>query len=113
MAVLSREAKAALVLSKAADLIEEKGWIKGAYKAENGYCALGAMQDAIGQLKGVGEASMTPACDILIKELNISTKTRWSFIPSWNDHKSRRKSHVVNALRRASKRAEKLATKNV
>jgi len=86
------------VLNKAADLIEEKGWVQEAFSNRYGYCAIGAIRECIW---GKDVPSNSPelwdgAIERLVKTV------REAHIPSWNDAEGRTKEEVIAKLREAA-----------
>lgn len=69
------------VLLNAADLIDQKGWIKGRHKSPYGYCARGAILYSRGSLY-----SKVRAIFKLRAHLTETYYDRVS-IPLWNDHR--------------------------
>jgi hypothetical protein len=84
------------VLRKAAEVIEEFGWIQGEYGgADEGYCVDGAIQCAA-----------HGAYDRFLARSLLCGYLRASWLPLWNDAPERTKDQVIAALRAAAERPE-------
>lgn len=79
------------VLIDAANLIKKKGWVKGHYETNKGFCMVGAIRMA---------AKNTPmAYDA---EMHLSRSMGTYNILAWNDHNAKSKEHVIYELRKAA-----------
>lgn len=89
------------VLRRAADLIEQEGWVQGEFGGPGvGYCALGAIRV---QYDDVPSSPCTTAIEIL----NASLPPRFKgWAPRWNDYPQRRASSVVRHLRKVARDLE-------
>lgn len=89
-----------LVLLKAADIIEERGWIQGGAMAQNGaVCAAGAIYDACG-------VTGNPAALPLYREIYARVAQElqpYANIPEWNDTTGRTQQEVTSTLRKLAK----------
>lgn len=84
------------LLLKAADILEEKGWIQGALGFEKkGYCAFGAMLSAC--LKG--NDNLDEATEKFANALNPNAVHHDSAIFQWNDGTGQTKENVVSKMR--------------
>ncbi len=84
----------AVVLRKAADLIDERGWLQGQnFDADGRCCAFWALGKAAGKQRG-----LRPIYDQFAGYLH-ARNPRWREVSSWNDAPGRTKEQVVAALR--------------
>lgn len=97
-------------LNKAADLLESEGWTQGAWHDEDGYCAIGAIDEVM-----INEWGKTDKEDYALWNSLHQTKlaTRRQFreyvgmgIAWWNDNVAQSKEEVVAAMRAAALVAE-------
>ena len=92
------------VLSKAADLVEDRGLAKGRIRNQAGqYCVLGAIGQAV-RAEFDGELGSLPAAMDLY---NASTKAvenhlGFGLLSVWNDEAQRTETDVVRVLRQAA-----------
>lgn len=95
---------AAAILRKAANALDEFGWIQKSYGSQvHGFCALGSINHI------VPNTVNTPAKQLRNKWLAQSALcqtvgTNW--IPDWNDHKVGSKDDVTGAMRKAARDLE-------
>lgn len=68
------------------------------YEEVTGYCAIGAMKQAMEELK-LADRIMVPAGDALLKQAG----SEYCSIPEWNDEHARNKYEVIDAMRMAAK----------
>jgi hypothetical protein len=89
------------VLRRAADLIEQKGWVQGVYERRGeGFCALGAIR---AQIHDVPFATRRDA----LTALEASLPPRFQgWTPRWNDHPGRRAPSVIKHLRKVARDLE-------
>jgi hypothetical protein len=97
-------------LNKAADLLESEGWTQGTWHDEDGYCAIGAIDEVM-----TNEWGKTDKEDYALWNSLHQTKldARRQFrdyvgmgIASWNDNVAQSKEEVVAAMRAAALVAE-------
>ncbi|OZF40777.1 hypothetical protein CH296_00535 [Rhodococcus sp. 14-2496-1d] len=93
------------ILARAADLIEEHGWMQGEYVNDKGcLCAVGAIRIAAdGKVEGhFPSNAATQAIDLMAGHLDAGS------VIEWNDDVDRTQTEVVGALRAAATRAANL-----
>lgn len=98
----------AWVLSKAADILEQYGWIQTHLYRGGRRCAIGAIHAAVD-----GQRHRVPMVGAL-REKSIRAFARWLApdqpgsehaqvdVVAWNDRRGRTKGEVIDALRKAS-----------
>jgi hypothetical protein len=82
------------ILLDAANLLEEKGWVRGEYRSIKGFCAEGAMMHV-----AVGT---TLYDDLNLARVTLAHHLGALNIPLWNDHPQRTKAQVIASLRAAA-----------
>lgn len=101
------------LLLKAADIIEEKGWIKGSYHHSGGACAVGAIALAanldwvyLAEERSAGfQGPATEAVTHLLAQVNKRPglfNRKYDNVQRWNDDTGRTKEEVVAAMRKAA-----------
>jgi hypothetical protein len=94
--LLFRNYRVKRVLKKARRLIEENGWVQGTFHNSQGYCLVGAVDEAAS-----GFVLNDEAIQELDSNLNdISSPYPRSNIFYWNDKLGRKKREVVSLLDR-------------
>lgn len=88
-------------LLDAAKIIEEKGWTKGAYHDDQGYCAIGALNKACGFYNDVNREAYNIAIRCLAKYLKLPTISSVEII-RYNDRVAKNADEVINAMRAAA-----------
>lgn len=86
------------ILLKAADILEEKGWIQGSLGFDSkGYCAFGAMLTAC----SAGNFGLDKATEKMSNALNNNSTLHFhdSAIFQWNDGTGQTKENVVSKMR--------------
>lgn len=108
------------LLTRAADIIEERGWYQGSWAGNDGcVCAWGALNIAIAEAAGLvnDEAAKPPDPDffpgdlynahaeaelVLSRTINRAANDTYVGIEKWNDEPGRTKEEVQAMLRRAA-----------
>lgn len=91
--VETRPATAATMLLRAAEILEEYGWIQGCLGSrEEGFCMLGAIKEADTQL-----VSANPLWSRALRDVGVPCEAG-----KWNDEDGRTKEEVVGRLRLAA-----------
>lgn len=94
--------EAGLLLTLAAGLIQESGWIQNEYEFYGAYCAFGAMEALVGGHQDgyrlLGEA----ACRLAGKVGGRPSDADEEAITRWNDAAGRTKEEVMEAMREAA-----------
>lgn len=80
-------------------LIQEKGWVRGAAHTRQGFCLVGAMH-TVWCNTGEGEDELHVAMLAVIAVLGRVDVT------IWNDHEARDVDHVLEVLKLANERAD-------
>lgn len=89
------------VLRRAADLIEQEGWVQGEFGGPGeGYCALGAIR---AQYDGVPFPVRVAAIEALSAPLPSRFEGR---APRWNDYPGRKAPSVVRHLRKVARQLD-------
>jgi hypothetical protein len=92
--------KSTEILTKAADVIETRGWIQGAYAHTDGVCALGAIAVAVGIGTSTAAIITNRKCCKVVEDFE-----RWlgladnADVTGWNDDRDRTAEQVTTALR--------------
>lgn len=88
------------ILLKAADILETKGWTQYSYHDHRGFCAVGAIREAVGS----NFDSMTNTqYDLIHKAANkFRTVIGTHDITVWNDARTTTKQTVIKTLKRAA-----------
>jgi hypothetical protein len=90
------------VLAKAADLIEQHGWIQGDYgNPDTGFCAAGAIWWAIAGRKRDISLETSPHNGSFVAALDMLPYGVGG-AASWNDNPRTTKEDVIQALRKAA-----------
>jgi hypothetical protein len=88
------------ILTNAADLLEQRGWIQGQRQSSKGRCVLGAIGF---HWTETTDADTCYAANKLLAQINLLTaEDLWS-LAAWNDEPGRTKAEVVTALREAAR----------
>jgi hypothetical protein len=88
------------ILLKAADVIEARGWIQGAYAHTDGVCALGAIAVAVGIGTSTAAIITNRTCCKVVEDFE-----RWlgladnADVTGWNDEDDRTAEQVTAVLR--------------
>src|SRR5690348_1929195 len=93
------------VISEARNILFERGWTQGTYENDAGeLCTLGAL-NAVYQLKERAPDVHLGAA-IMSARVAVQESIGHKRIPTWNDHRDRTFSDVIDALDKAEKIAE-------
>jgi hypothetical protein len=85
------------MLSAAADLIEEYGWVQGKYGDEEiGFCAMGAVYMYV-----AAAGNATDDGSVAVNRLAVSLG--YNSVAYWNDNIAQSKEEVITALRKAAR----------
>ncbi len=105
-----RKSEASKILTKAAGIIEKRGWCRNNLENPQGaVCALGAINLALGGSNESGDASPRAriVADTLEAYLEAKCRSVDGFyqisVEDWNDSQQNRKNTVVKVLRNAAK----------
>lgn len=91
------------VLERAANIIKEHGWVRGAfYREGQGFCAIGAIRAAAGHDPGTIGA-YKPAMQRLATLIGALNGKGQTMIGNWNDGKATNKEEVIAALQAAAR----------
>jgi len=82
------------VLTKAKELILDKGWIQGEARSPEGFCTLGAVME-------VSTFDSSWNIKVAAVETYLEKVTGADFIPGWNDEETRTLNEVIDAFDRA------------
>lgn len=102
------EVTAADVLNRAADLLGEWGWCKGAARHEDSFCLLGAIAFAANGYPPRSSAITDADCtDLYVTAKEILRPFTGGELGIWNDEPGRTKEQVVAKLREAARAASR------
>lgn len=97
------EDKTCTVIMEAKRILIEDGWIQGSYHTLNGYCVVGAIGEAVGNLRvteGNAFFDVTEKIMASIPKPQNPSKPSTSLV-AWNDAKTRTKKQVIALLDKA------------
>lgn len=98
------------ILNKAADVIAERGWHRGAYENphDGGVCAMGAMCVAAGlPPRAIAISCEAEALDDVFEAERHLRRFLGAGVTEWNDEIAENPDEVAAALREAAKAVEK------
>lgn len=104
------------LLLKAADLIEQKGWVSGTYGYNDGVCAVSAIAqvadigwEVLGdRFAGKYQGPASEAVSNLLTHVNtrkrffLFRRSHYGSVEKWNDAPRRTKEEVVNTMRKVA-----------
>lgn len=87
------------LIDRVIKLLQDDGWIKGRSRSAEGWCLMGAIQEAWLDTEG-GEEELRSAMRAII------SLTKSSDLPYWNDFIARDADHVLEVLKLAGEKAD-------
>lgn len=102
------------ILLRAAEILQTQGWCRGTLQNEHGFCALGAIAVATGEIKEYNGDVIQGGMFVMKTKIHLDSDyikstmkllaliQRYNNIPTWNDQPTRNKRHVIAKMRRAA-----------